>query len=195
MQRSACELLELIQNILDISRLEAGRSPLQLAAVSLDDLIAQIARETQPLWERPGIEFGYRIDARLPIQHTDPIKLKIVLKNLIANAIKFTDRGRVSVDAEPDQGGVAITVTDTGVGIAPEDLGKIFEQFRQGKHGERRVDGLGLGLYIARQLVELLGGTISVDSEEGRGSSFRVWIPNRADARGREEYTLSPPAA
>lgn len=188
MQRSAWELLELIQNTLDISRLEAGRSPLQLEDVALSELIAQIKQETQPLWDRPGIEFHSRIDARVPTLHTDPIKLKVVLKNLVANAIKFTDRGRISIEAEADSGGVAIVVIDTGVGIAPEDIADIFEQFRQGEHGKRRFDGLGLGLYIARRMIQLLGGTISVESEPGQGSSFRVWIPARIDGRGGADY-------
>jgi signal transduction histidine kinase len=104
--------------------------------------------------------------------------LKVVLKNLLGNAIKFTDHGSVRVDACVHAGGIQISVADTGIGIAPEALPIIFEPFRQADSSmTRRHRGVGLGLYIVHQLLELLDGKITVDSELGRGSTFRVWVP------------------
>jgi len=101
-----------------------------------------------------------------------------VLKNLIGNAMKFTEQGAVTVAACERDGGVEITVSDTGVGIAPEVLPTIFEPFRQGDGSDtREYGGVGLGLYIVRRLTNLLGGTINVESEVGKGSTFRVWLP------------------
>ena len=120
----------------------------------------------------------WRVSPGLPSLYTDRIKLKIILKNLLSNAIKFTPEGTITVEVFPHEEGVAFRVSDTGIGIAPEVLPVIFELFRQGdSSATRRYGGTGLGLYIVRQLLEVLGGTIAVDSERGRGSTFRVWLP------------------
>jgi signal transduction histidine kinase len=112
--------------------------------------------------------------------YTDPIKLKVVLKNLITNALKFTDAGIVTIAASSQSGGVEFLVKDTGIGIAPEDLPHIFEPFHQLDHSTtRRYAGVGLGLYIVQQLLKLLDGEVSVESEVGKGSTFRVWIPQQ----------------
>jgi signal transduction histidine kinase len=110
---------------------------------------------------------------------TDRTKLKVVIKNLITNAAKFTDRGSVTISAAAGDSGAVVTVTDTGIGIAPQARAIIFEPFRQVDSSiTRRHGGVGLGLYIARRLVELLGGHIEVESEVGKGSVFRVWLPS-----------------
>ena len=176
--KSATELLELINTTLDVSRLEAGRLPLDLKDFGLADLLAQVRNETQELQAKPGLRFAWNLPARLPRLHTDPTKLKVVLKNLIGNAAKFTEEGSVTVAARSGRGGVEISVADTGIGIPPEAQSLIFEPFRQGdSSATRRYGGVGLGLYIVRRLVEMLGGTIALNSEMGRGSTFRVWIP------------------
>ena len=176
--KSATELLELINTTLDVSRLEAGRLPLELRDFGLADLLAQVRNETQELQAKPGLEFAWNLPARLPRLHTDPTKLKVVLKNLIANAAKFTEQGSVTVGARSGRGGVEISVTDTGIGIPHEAQSLIFEPFRQAdSSATRRYGGVGLGLYIVRRLVEMLGGRVALDSEMGRGSTFRVWIP------------------
>ena len=118
---------------------------------------------------------------------TDRLKLKIVLKNLLSNALKFTRAGRVATTTQARDGGVEFCVSDTGNGIAPELLPHIFEMFRQGEQMLTRQErGVGLGLYIVRRMVELLGGTIAVESAVGKGSTFRVWVP-MGRLQGRKE--------
>lgn len=173
------ELLELVNTTLDLSRIEAGRLPLALEEVSLADLIDEVMRETEPLRrEKTAVRFGCRVAAGIPTLVTDRRKLKITLKNLVNNALKFTDRGRVEIDAKPGDGAVRIAVSDTGVGIDSELIPVVFEMFRQGDSSvNRQYGGAGLGLHIVKRMVELLGGTVSVDSEVGRGSTFTVDLP------------------
>jgi len=124
------------------------------------------------------VRFIWRLPERLPAVRTDPVKLKVVLKNLIHNALKFTDVGLVTVEVTTTPGRIQFDVDDTGIGIAPELLGAIFEPFRQADSSSTRsYGGVGLGLYIVQRLLDLLGGGVSVESEVGRGSHFHVWIP------------------
>jgi PAS domain S-box-containing protein len=176
--KSARGLLELIDGILDLTQLDAGQEPLELKEIDLPELISEIDAETSHLREKPNLSFVWDVAAQLPRLQTDPLKLKVVLKNLIANAAKFTEQGSVTVSIAGRDGGAEISVADTGTGIAPEALPIIFEPFRQADGSmTRQYGGVGLGLHIARRLLELLGGTITVDSEVGRGSTFRVWVP------------------
>jgi PAS domain S-box-containing protein len=178
MERSAYELLELINATLDMSRLEAGRLPLDLHDVSLPDFFAEIDSETRGVRDKPGVHFTWRIHPQLPRIRTDPLKLKVVLKNLIGNAVKFTEQGRVTVSAQPRDSWLEFAVADTGIGIAQDAQEYIFEPFRQGDGSTtRRYGGVGLGLYIVRRLLDVLHGSISVDSQPGRGSTFRFAIP------------------
>ncbi|MGD0947548.1 MAG: ATP-binding protein [Candidatus Binatia bacterium] len=179
MKRSSSELLELITATLDLSRLEAGRLPLDVAVIHLPDLLHQIDAATREAREeRLRVAFSWQVAPGLPPLRTDGVKLKIVIKNLISNALKFTDHGSVTVSVAPNDGGVAITVADTGIGIAAEAREIIFEPFRQVDGSlTRPYGGAGLGLYVVRRLLDMLGGTISVDSEVGHGSTFRVWLP------------------
>lgn len=176
--RSAGELLELINATLDLSRLEAGRLSLKEQSVDVAALLREIDQETQPLQQdKPALALEWIAPARLRSIRTDRTKLKVVIKNLVTNAIKFTDTGGVSITATPREGGVEIAVRDTGIGIAPQDLDMIFEPFRQlDSSVTRRFSGVGLGLYIVRRLVDMLGGTIEVESAAGSGSTFRVWV-------------------
>ncbi len=176
--KSAADLLELINTTLDVSRIEAGRLPVDLKEFGLSDLLAQIRTETQDLQSKPGVRFRWNLPPALPRLRSDPIKVKVVLKNLIANAVKFTEHGSVTVEAHKEGRGVEIAVTDTGIGIPPEAQSLIFEPFRQAdSSATRRYGGVGLGLYITRRFLEMLGGTVTVDSETGRGSTFRIWLP------------------
>jgi signal transduction histidine kinase len=176
--RSARELLDLINATLDLSRLEAKRIVLELGDVAVAALVDEVAREFTDVADRAEVEMRWYAAPDLPALRTDRVKLKMVLKNLVGNAVKFTERGRVSLEAGPYQGGVEFRVADTGVGIPAEAQAVIFEPFRQVNVAPHQVRaGAGLGLYIVRQLLDALGGTIAVESEVGRGSTFRVWLP------------------
>ena len=142
-----------------------------------------IARaEARVAWRRPGLDFIWNVPPTLPRLHTDRMKLKVVVKNLVANAVKFTERGSVTIAARLVEGGIEVSVSDTGIGIAPEALPIIFEPFRQVDSSQTRPNGgVGLGLYIVRRLLDALGATIGVESEVGRGSTFRVGIPLAPD--------------
>lgn len=172
-------LLELINTTLDLSRLESGRLSVVLEEVSLEDLLADIESEAEPLLrEKPAIAFSYHVAPGLPTLFSDRGKLKVILKNLVNNAIKFTDGGRIEINAHAHHGAAAITVSDTGVGIAPELIPVVFEMFRQGDSSlNRKYGGAGLGLHIVKRMAELLGGSVSVASELHRGSTFTVRLP------------------
>lgn len=181
-------LLRLINATLDLSRLESAPPSLALADISVRDLLDELASETRDLQQHPDIQFRWIAGASVPTLYTDVLKLKIVLKNLFANAVKFTERGEIIVRAQERPPGVEIEIADTGIGIPAEVQEFIFEPFRQGDSGiTRRYGGVGLGLYIARRLVDWLGGALTFESEVGRGSSFRVWLPPRTDARPGKE--------
>jgi signal transduction histidine kinase len=123
------------------------------------------------------------VEAGLPPIYTDPEKLKVVLRNLIGNAVKFTPQGGITVKVFSKGEGVEISVNDTGVGVPPEVLAVIFAPFRQAdRTGTRQYGGVGLGLHIVKGLLELLGGTMTVESTGGRGSTFRVWVPRKSPA-------------
>lgn len=177
-QYNARELLDLINAILDISRLEARRVPVQRLPLDVPLFIEEIAADTEVSCAKPGVSFAWIVARQLPALHTDALKLKVVLKNLIGNAAKFTETGTVTVAVEPADGGVAFAVTDTGIGIPPQQHSMIFEAFRQGDASTyARYGGAGLGLHIVRRILDLLGGTISLQSDIGRGSCFRVHLP------------------
>lgn len=175
-------LLELINAILDFSRL--GAKSVEVKEIDVSDLIEEIKSETQSLTSESGLNFIWKVNPDLPHIHTDPAKLKVVFKNLINNAVKFTEKGSVTVDVNKSGRGIEISVSDTGIGIAQENLPVIFEPFRQSENPlTRRHGGIGMGLYIVKKLVEILGGTIKVESEVGHGSTFRAWIPQKLEDR------------
>ncbi len=174
----ARELLDLIAATLDLSRLDTGRVKVERVAIDLATLFREIDAETCEAHRKPGVTYACRLAPGLPVLLSDPQKLKIVVKNLILNAAKFTDHGEIAVAVQPRDGGVEISVTDTGIGIPAPVLPHIFEPFHQADSSStRRHDGVGLGLYIVRRFLDVLGGTVDVASELGRGSTFRVWLP------------------
>jgi signal transduction histidine kinase len=176
--RSADELLDLINTTLDMSRLEAGRVLLDLRDVRPATLLAELDNETSALQTRPEVACLWEIAPDLPTLHTDPMKFKVIVKNLLTNALKFTERGTVTLTARPHRQGVEIRVADTGPGIPASALPYIFEAFRQADSSStRRHGGVGLGLYIVRRLLDVLGGDVTVDSVEGRGTTFTLWFP------------------
>lgn len=177
-ERSAGEILDLFNAALDLSRADAGQKTLALREINVDDLLREIDEGTRHLQQRPNVAFVWQVAPNLSAMCTDPVKLKIILKNLVVNALKFTEHGSVRLDARLVDRGVEFSVTDTGLGIPAEALPVIFDAFRQVAGQQLDHGGVGLGLYIAHRLVELLGGTISVDSDLGRGSTFRVQVPS-----------------
>lgn len=178
LDKTTRELLSLVNATLDLSRLQSQRVPLTFGEVRVPELMADLEADARQLDHKPTVRQQWQVAPELPPLHTDAVKLKMVLKNLIANALKFTEEGVVSVSATCQGEGITFVVADTGPGIPPEVLPLIFEPFRRGENfATRRQGGVGLGLYIVRQLLELLKGTVSVESEVGNGSSFRVWIP------------------
>lgn len=192
----ARELLALINATLDLSRMEARRLPLVAQEVRLSTLVEELASDFRAVPQKADLHLAFDVPADLPPLYTDPLKLKMVLKNLVGNAIKFTDRGQVAVAARADDGRVEISVADTGIGIAPEAVPIIFEAFRQADNSAtRHHGGVGLGLYITRRLLDLLGGTITVNSEVGCGSTFRIALPlNATDGtKSKHNPTLPPP--
>src|SRR5262249_43307939 len=177
-ERSARELLDLITAVLDLSRLEAGRLPLLTQETRVAALLQEVRADTQPLQEQSHLAFVWEVEQPLPLLYTDAGKLKVVLKNLIGNAAKFTKAGSITVAARNCKAGVEFRVSDTGIGIPQEALEAIFEPFRQIEDSAtRQSGGTGLGLHIVKRLLEVLGGSITVESELGRGSTFCVWLP------------------
>jgi signal transduction histidine kinase len=178
-QKSARELLALITATLDLSRLESGESPPRVEPVIVRDLFEQLRAETGTE-DRPKVALDWRLGAGLPTMETDRTKLATVLRNLIDNALKFTQEGTVTVAAEPANGAVVFTVTDSGIGISEQDLPVIFELFRQVEPAHtRRHGGTGLGLYMVKRLLAQLRGEIEVKSALGEGSRFRIRIPTQ----------------
>ncbi|HEY7911125.1 MAG TPA: response regulator [Blastocatellia bacterium] len=183
--RNARDLLELINNVLDLSKIEAGRMDIYTEMTDLRDTIERAVSIAEPLKENRPVALGIDIEENLPPLMTDRAKLQQALINLLSNAVKFTESGEVKVSARRvglDR--VQISVSDTGAGIAEEDIPKIFEEFRQvgaSARGARR--GTGLGLTITRGLVGLLGGELSVSSRLGEGSVFSFMIPVEIEGR------------
>jgi signal transduction histidine kinase len=177
---SGRHLLSLINDILDLSKIEAGRMELELAEFDLPQAIQNALTLVRERALRRGIALHHAIDDRVADIRADERKVKQVLLNLLSNAIKFTpEGGRIDVRAAPADGLIEVSVTDTGVGIAPEDQGAVFEEFRQVGATDTRAEGTGLGLALSRKFIELHGGRIWVQSELGRGSTFSFTLPVR----------------
>jgi len=184
-ERNARVLSDLIHMVLDLNRLEAGGLPVDVRSVQAAVLLSEVQAELQGLCDQSGLACMWRVAPGLPPFHTDPGKLKVVLKNLVSNAVKFTEEGSITVAAEERQGGIEFSVTDTGIGIPAEAQAYIFEPFRQVDGATARArSGNGLGLHIVQRLLEILGGRIRVESVVGQGSTFRVWLPMAYTPRG-----------
>jgi signal transduction histidine kinase len=171
--------LGIIQAALELTRSEVRATDADVGEVAVDALMQRVANDTHVPAEKADLHVGWNVAAGLPPLRADAIKLEMVIKNLISNAIKFTDTGSVQVSVAPLEGAMQFIIADTGIGIDPEDLRHIFEPFTQA-HGcrSRRAGGAGFGLYIVGRLVELLGGTVRVESRPDVGTTFTVTIPS-----------------
>jgi GAF domain-containing protein len=179
---SGRHLLSLINEILDLSKVEAGRMELEVATFDLPLAIDNARTFVRERAVKHGINLDVTVDERLGDFVGDERKIKQILLNLLSNAVKFTpEGGRIGIKARQADGSVEISVSDTGIGIAPEDQPKIFEEFRQvGADYAHKVEGTGLGLTLAKKFVELHGGKIWVESEVGKGSTFSFTLPERS---------------
>lgn len=180
-QISARHLLALITDVLDISKIEAGQLVLADEPVAVRECIATCAAAVEPLAKKKGLALAVEIDPAAPMLRGDRRRIEQILLNLVGNAIKFTERGGVTITLAARPDGQSVTVRDTGIGIAAQDLESIFEPFHQLEVGlARRHEGTGLGLSICRKLVDLMGGTIGVESTPGVGSAFTFTFPSAA---------------
>ena len=185
--RAGRHLLALINDILDLSKIEAGKLELSLESVAVAPLVEDVVATIRPLASKNGNQVEVECPADVGVIRADPTRLRQALLNLASNASKFTERGRIriAVTREPDDGGrdwVSMAVSDTGIGVTAEQLAKLFEEFTQADASTtRRYGGTGLGLAISRRLCRMMGGDITVASAPGQGSTFTIRLP--ADAR------------
>jgi PAS domain S-box-containing protein len=170
-------LLEMINDLLDLSKIESGKMTVTPSRVDLDSLVTQVVETMMPLVRDKDLTISAEVPEDLPVMRTDEQKLSQVLVNLLSNAVKFTPRGDVRVNAELVGGKIKITVSDTGIGIRRADFVKIFQEFRQVDGNGHKNGGTGLGLAITRKMVHLLGGNIKLSSKLGKGSTFTVTLP------------------
>lgn len=187
MERNAQSLIELVNDLLDASKLESGTMRLDLASINLRTLVDELCETMEPLAREKGIALEVRLPPGVPPVRADRTKFRRILVNLLSNAVKFTGKGgTVEVRAalvEEEENRVRISISDTGVGIAPEDVERLFDKYEQARSRATRGEkGTGLGLYITKQLVELHGGEIEVKSEMGKGSTFSFTLPAAEDA-------------
>jgi signal transduction histidine kinase len=172
-------MVTLIEQMLDLSRIEVGKVALASEAVHLPEIIEQVRQDIAPLAEAKGLQVAIDVCPDLPVLCLDAMRVRQILLNLAGNAVKFTEQGTITLSAvAAADGGADIAVQDTGIGIAESDLEAIFQEFRQiDGEATRRHGGAGLGLGIARGLAELMGGSISVVSVPGAGSIFTLHLP------------------
>ena len=178
---SGKHLLSLINDILDLSKIEAGRMDLEISTFDLPSALSNAMTLVRERAQRHGIQLALDVDSELGSFQADERKFKQIVLNLLSNAVKFTpDGGRVSVSAKKDTTHVEIAVQDTGIGIAPEDQAAVFEEFKQvGRDYTKKAEGTGLGLTLTKRFVELHGGEIRLESKLGKGSTFTISLPIR----------------
>jgi signal transduction histidine kinase len=182
LQANGKHLLGLINDVLDLSKIEAGQLTLDLADYSLKDVVDIVVSAVESLANGKKLALTANVRPNLPVGHGDGRRLAQVLLNLVGNAIKFTDKGEVAINATAQNGSFTVAVRDTGPGIAPSDQGKIFEEFQQADNSAtKRKGGTGLGLSIARRIIGMHGGRIWVESDVGKGSTFGFTIPVKVE--------------
>jgi signal transduction histidine kinase len=185
-QTNGKHLLGLINDVLDLSKIEAGQLMLSLADYSLADLVQGVYVAVEPLAARKDLELTTKVARGLPVGHGDERRLAQVLLNLVGDAIKFTEKGEVAIKASCSDGSFRLAVRDSGPGIAAADQAKIFEEFQQVDSAPTRTKGgTGLGLAISKRIVEMHGGRFLVDSELGKGATFTIRLPVNAAGKAQ----------
>ena len=192
-------LLALINDILDLSKIEAGRMELALSSFALAPLIADVVKTIEPLAAKNSNKVAANCDGGIGTMQADQMRLRQALLNLMSNANKFTERGAISIDARQEQGNgrdwITITVADTGIGMTPEQMGKLFQEFSQASSTTAsKYGGTGLGLAISKRFCQMMGGDITVASAPGRGSTFTIRLPRTVDAPKEGLVSDQPPA-
>ena len=180
-ERNGKQLLELINDILDLSRIEAGREEIRVNTFSVNELIREVVEMIEAQANQKNITLHYVVEEHLPKIQSDYEKCRHILQNIVANAVKFTEEGKVEIHAKHKDDAIYIDIIDTGIGIKEEFINHIFEEFRQADgSNSRKYGGTGLGLAIAKKYADMLGGAISVISAEGKGSHFTLKLPLQA---------------
>ncbi|MEX2684061.1 MAG: ATP-binding protein [Candidatus Sigynarchaeota archaeon] len=181
---SADHLLEMINHILDISKIEAGKLQLNIELVSLNELVKQVEIATRPSYKKKDLQFIIEGMDTERLVYADPIRVKEILMNLISNAIKYTSSGSITVSCVEKSNEIAISVKDTGIGIPEKDHGRVFKEFERIENSlSQSTQGTGLGLSLTRRLVHLHGGEITFKSIEGKGSTFTFTLPKQYGLR------------
>ena len=195
-QTSVAELTEMVDDLLDLAKVEAGRVTISPAWFEMVDLFSALRGMFKPIVSSSSVSLIFEEPTGVPPIYTDDKKLSQILRNFISNALKFTEDGEVRVTAQlNDAGLVTFAVTDTGIGIAPEHLGEIFQDFVQVNAPiQKRLRGTGLGLSLSRKLAIVLGGNVTVTSELGVGSTFSVTIPTEFNPASPHLGTPAAPA-
>jgi len=179
-QSTATEFAEMVDDLLDLAKVEAGRVEISPAWFEMVDLFSALRGMFKPVLTNGELNLVFEEPQGVPKLYTDDRKVSQILRNFISNALKFTPRGEVRVGARCDDGVVTFSVADTGIGIAPEFHATIFEDFAQVQSPlQKRLRGTGLGLALSKKLASLLGGSVGVQSEPGKGSTFALTIPVR----------------
>jgi len=180
--RNAARLLGLIDSLLDLAKIEAGKLEIHVEPVKIDELIHAATATIEPMLDKKSVRFVRDIPSDMGSAQTDPELLRQILFNLLGNAVKFTDRGEIRISACRENGNLKFAVTDTGIGIDQADFERIFEEFDRGRlTSAANHRGTGLGLAIVKRLVDALGGSISVESQLGAGSKFTVTLPTNGN--------------
>jgi signal transduction histidine kinase len=181
LQANGKHLLNLINDVLDLSKIEAGQLTLDLGDYSLTDVVHTVVTAVEPLATSKALPVTADVSKELPTGHGDGRRLAQVLLNLVGNAIKFTDQGQVTINANASDGEFTVAVCDTGPGISLSDQAKLFQEFQQADNSiTRQKGGTGLGLAISKRIIEMHGGRIWVESEIGNGAKFTFTVPVRA---------------
>jgi signal transduction histidine kinase len=191
-------LLALINDILDLSKIEAGRMELQLEDFALAPLIDNVVKTIEPLAAKNENRVAVSCDGAIGRLHADQMRLRQALLNLMSNANKFTERGTISVHAQQAQENgrdwITIAVADTGIGMTPEQMGKLFQEFSQASSKTAsKYGGTGLGLAISKRFCQMMGGDIRVESAPGCGSTFTIRLPRIVDASKEGVVSDRPP--
>jgi signal transduction histidine kinase len=194
--RAARHLLALINDVLDLSKIEAGRMELHIEAFPVAPLINDVVKTIEPMATKNGNRMVVNTSA-IGSMRSDQIRVRQALLNLTSNAVKFTENGTVTISAQQqvDKGSewITIVVADTGIGMTRQQMGKLFQEFSQADSSTtRKYGGTGLGLAISRRFCQMLGGDITVESEQGRGSTFTIHLPRNSSASEKADVIPAP---